>query len=315
MLMSGKNTIIRKTAFVLALALLAIVLPGTFDDSNSASASPRRRLFQRNQDGATQGNSFNRTTQKMTLGGLDVAVWHPLQQNGPMPLVIFSHGFRGFNTQTIFLMKDLANAGYLVIAPNHNDALRNGIAKPEVRFSKISNWSENTYRDRENDIRRLLEALHADAEWNSKIDWSKVALSGHSLGGYTVLGLAGAWPSWKLPGVKAVIALAPYCNPFMHQKTLSGISVPVMYQSGTRDIWIDSFIKGRNGAYSQTPSPAIFCEFDAASHFAWSNLNGHKEQRNLISHYCVEFLNKYVLDDPNAKPEEKLDGIRILESK
>lgn len=304
-----------KTGFALALALLASVLPANFNASNSANASPTRRFFQRNSDGAAQGNLFNRNTQKKRLGGLDLAIWQPVQQDRPMPLVIFSHGFRGFNTQTIFLMKDLADAGYLVIAPNHSDALKNGISKPEVRFSKIGDWSENTYRDREKDIRKLLEALHADAEWNSKIDWSKIALSGHSLGGYTVLGLAGAWPSWKLPGVKAVIALAPYCNPFMRQKTLSGISVPVMYQSGTRDIWIDSFIKGKNGAYSQTPSPAIFVEFDAASHFAWSNLNGRKQQRNLISHYCIEFLNKYVLENPDARPDNKLDGIRLLETK
>ena len=26
---------------------------------------------------------------------------------------------------------------------------------------------------------------------------------GHSLGGYTVLGLAGGWPSWKLPGIQS----------------------------------------------------------------------------------------------------------------
>lgn len=304
-----------KTVFVLALALISFVVPEKLDASNSANASPTRRFFQRHPDGATQSNLFNRNTQKIRLGGLDLAIWQPVQQDRPMPLVIFSHGFRGFNTQTIFLMKDLADAGFLVIAPNHNDALKNGISKPEIRFSKFGDWSENTYRDRANDIRRLLEALHADAEWNGKIDWSKIALSGHSLGGYTVLGLAGAWPSWRLPGVKAVIALAPYCNPYMRQKTLSGISVPVMYQSGTRDVWIDSFIKGKNGAYSQTPSPAIFVEFDAASHFAWSNLNGHKQQRNLISHYCIEFLNKYVLENLDARPDEKLDGIRVLESK
>ena len=32
-------------------------------------------------------------------------------------------------------------------------------------------------------------------------------LAGHSLGGYTVLALAGAWPSWKLANVRAVLAL------------------------------------------------------------------------------------------------------------
>ncbi len=148
-----------KTGLALALALISIGLPGNFNVSNSASASPARRFFQRDQDGTSQGNSLNRNTQRIRLAGLDLAVWQPEQQNKPMPLVIFSHGFHGFNTQTIFLMKDLADAGYLVIAPNHKDALRNGFAKPEVRFSKIGDWSDNTYRDRENDIRRLFRSI------------------------------------------------------------------------------------------------------------------------------------------------------------
>src|SRR2546421_147846 len=81
---------------------------------------------------------------------------------------------------------------------------------------------------------------------------SRQRQAGHSLGGYTVLGLAGGWPSWKLPEVKAVLALSPYCSPLAQKGRLSAIKVPVMYQGGTRDLGITpSVIKGR-GAYDQT---------------------------------------------------------------
>lgn len=258
--------------------------------------------------------TFHPDAQRIKLGGLDVVIWQPDLHTGKLPVVIFSHGFRGGNRSYTFLMRAFAKAGYLVIAQNHKDAIRNGIAKQQVRFTKFEDWSETTYRDREIDIRNLLASLHTSPEWNSKIDWSKVALAGHSLGGYTVLGLAGAWSSWKLPDVKAVIALAPYSNPFLHFKMLPNITVPVMYQSGTRDFWIDSFIKGRKGAYSQTPSPAVFVELNA-SHFAWTDLSSNRKQKELISHYCLEFLDKYVREKITAHPEQQLEGVTLLESK
>src|SRR5262249_50869972 len=148
----------------------------------------------------------------------------------------------------------LTNAGYLVIAPNHHDAMggANSFSRSEVSFSKAKLWSDKTYADRGADITNLLQALHSDANWSAKIDWSKVALAGHSLGGYTALGIGGAWPSWKLPEVKAVLALSPYCQPYVESGTLDHMGVPVMYQSGTFDMGIDPFIKRPGGAFDKT---------------------------------------------------------------
>ena len=260
--------------------------------------------------------------QRMTIAGLDVIVWQPVKkpvsvstETSPAPLVIFSHGFRGVNNQSIFLMKALADSGYLVIAPNHEDALANGIAKKRIRFGRPDSWTEETYKDREQDIKRLTGALHNDSTWSSKIDWTKFALAGHSLGGYTVLGLAGAWPSWKLPSVKAVLALAPYTNPFLRKGTLKEISVPVMYQCGNRDTWINLFVKGKNGAFSKTPSPAEYVELDNANHYAWTNFNRDDHRKDLICHYAIEFLNKYVCADLSAHPEKQLEGVSTLQAK
>ena len=253
--------------------------------------------------------------QRLTIAGIKVAVWEPaglkVPRVSPVPLVIFSHGFHGYNTQSIFLMKALADAGYMVIAPTHHDAITNGASKQEIEFFKYYKWSDSTYKDRKEDIQNLIAGLRNDPEWNAKIDWSKLALAGHSLGGYTVLGLAGAWPSWKLPGVKAVIALAPYTNPFISKKTLDKIDVPVMYQSGSRDTWINPFVISDNGAYGQTPSPAVCVEFDRFNHFAWTNFNKNHEREDLISHYCIEFLDKYVLDRVTANPIQQLAGVNL----
>lgn len=78
-------------------------------------------------------------------------------------------------------MKALAQAGNLVIAPNHKDAITNGIGKSEERFGKVANWTDNTYKDREKDVQNLIDALHKDNYWNTRINWSKLALAGQAL--------------------------------------------------------------------------------------------------------------------------------------
>ncbi len=255
------------------------------------------------------------TASKCTIAGLDVAVWRPKTTTGPVPLVIFSHGFHGINTQSDYIMRALADAGYIVMAPNHEDAFTKGLHPPEMRFQLASQWTDTTYRRRGNDITRLLAALKADKEWSHQIDMTRIALMGHSLGGYTVLALAGGWPQWKLPGIKAVVALSPYCSPFLVHKTLSNISVPVMYQGGTKDWGITPFLLGKNGAYTSTPSPAVLVEVQDANHFTWSGLNKDQDKAEIIDYYCVSFLDKYVKGDTGAHPEKQLQGVCRIEAK
>jgi predicted dienelactone hydrolase len=256
-------------------------------------------------------------TEKINIAGLNVAVWRPVHPNGPAPLVIFSHGFHGVNTQTTFLMKALSEDGYLVMAPNHQDAFSAGNlnSKPEVSFKDVSKWNEDTYKRRGQDIYDLLVALQNDKYWKAYIDWSKLSLAGHSLGGYTVLALAGAWPSWKIPDFKAVLALSPYAQPFLSKGALNRMAVPVMYQGGTLDMGITPFVKGPNGAFAKTSSPAYFVDFTRASHFFWTNFNKDKKKQDLINHYSLAFLDKYIKGHTNVNLDEKLDGVAELEAK
>jgi predicted dienelactone hydrolase len=254
----------------------------------------------------------------ITIAGLKVAVWRPPTVKQPMPLVIFSHGFKGRNTQSRFLMLALTKAGYLVMAPDHDDATALGIQgtePPEVPFHKATDWSETTYKKRGQDIQNLLTALHKDKDWNERIDWSKLALCGHSLGGYTVLGLAGAWPSWQIPNIKAVLALSPYCEPFIAHDTLSGIKIPVMYQGGTRDFGITPSVKRSNGAFAKTGTPSYFIEFDKMGHLGWTGFNQNTQQKELIDFYSIAFLDKYVKGDKSVRLDEKKEGVAELISK
>jgi predicted dienelactone hydrolase len=240
--------------------------------------------------------------EEVLLDGMRVTVWSeaavsPTKQ----PVILFSHGFHGCATQSRFLMEAFASAGYLVFAPNHKDASCNhGAASifggPEVPFQHPELWSDTTYRDREEDIQRLLQAIEKDERFASRVDLSRLGLSGHSLGGYTVLGLAGAWPSWRLSGVKAVLALSPYSQPFLVHNMLGGLDAPIMYQGGTLDISITPALRKNAGAYEQSPAPKYYVEFDGAGHFAWTNL-GTTAHRSIVA-YSLAFMNHYVKGEP-----------------
>lgn len=249
------------------------------------------------------------------IGGRHVAMWVP-KGDGPFPLILFSHGFHGCNTQSSALLTPLATAGFLVAAPNHNDAAcgegRLG-TKANEPFGEPDQWSDATHRDRARDLSTLLDALRADASWSARIDWTRVGLIGHSLGGYTVLGLAGAWPSWRRPEIKAVVAWSPYCAPFLWHGDLGALHVPVMYQGGTIDLGITPSIRKEHGCFDRTASPAYFVELAGAGHFAWTNLNHHYDEA--IAHYTVEFFRKYLGDSAKAALDDKLPDVAELRAK
>ena len=61
---------------------------------------------------------------EISIAGRQVAMWKPAGPAPPdgYPVILFSHGFTGCGTQSVFLTDGLAQAGYFVLAPNHHDA-------------------------------------------------------------------------------------------------------------------------------------------------------------------------------------------------
>ena len=105
----------------------------------------------RSAEGAAQALPVS---QKLQIAGLAVDAWLPDSQTaGLWPIIVFSHRYRGCNTQSSFLMQALAGAGgYAVFAPKHRDAdcgkLQSWLPRPEIPFSNPENWTLNTNRER-----------------------------------------------------------------------------------------------------------------------------------------------------------------------
>jgi predicted dienelactone hydrolase len=274
----------------------------------------------------------------MQIENRSVAVWYPtsgqasrysynakfsglLAKDAPVttacgqraPLVVFSHGFSGCGIQSVSFTEQLARNGYVVAAPDHADAAICHIvasqrgakhAMPsQPRILDPASWNETSRIDRRQDIEAVIDYLQKDREFGPAIDPEEIGLAGHSLGGYTVVGMAGGWQSWLDPRVRAVLAMSPYVMPFQINKTLGNVRVPLMYQGGTLDVGITPFLKGQKGAFAVANSPVYFVELRSAGHLAWTNCGTERTTASclaqvtnarLIAEYGITFFDRYL---------------------
>lgn len=195
---------------------------------------------------------------------------------GKHPVILFSHGFLGMPDQSIFLTEGLARQGYIVAAIGHSDGL---LAKrdkpiPPPNFGDAKSWTEDKFRDRREDVVALLDHLLAesqrdDSTWSGRMNAAAVGAAGHSLGGYTALGLIGGWEKSTEQRIKAALVWSPYAAPYLTQGNLTGVTVPVMFQGGTLDWGITPLIPG---VYKKLAGPKYYLVLQNETHFGWTNL-------------------------------------------
>lgn len=101
----------------------------------------------------------------------------------PFPLILLSHGTGGSAAQMAWLGTALARAGFIAAAVDHPG---NNAQTGYTPAGFLLWWERAT------DLSNVLDGLLADPEIGPHIDRGRVGAAGFSLGGYTVLELAGA---------------------------------------------------------------------------------------------------------------------------
>ncbi len=239
--------------------------------------------------------------------------------DGKHPLILFSHGFMGASDQSIFITEELARQGYIVAALDHADALRAKRDKPLAipNFGDAKSWDDSKFRDRREDVVALLERMlvvqsQKDSFLLNHIDVERIGAAGHSLGGYTVMGMIGGWPAWEDKRIKSALLLSPYATPFLESGKLADVKVPVMLQGGTWDLGITPFLPL---VYDRLKCPRYYLVLKKETHFGWTNLVSLDETTKeciaegnpeLICRYAVAFFDKTLCkrDFPELTAEE-----------
>ncbi len=101
----------------------------------------------------------------------------------PFPLILLSHGTGGSAAQMAWLGTTLARAGFMAAAVDHPG---NNAQTGYTPAGFLLWWERAT------DLSDVLDGLLADAQLGPHIDRGRVGAAGFSLGGYTVMELAGA---------------------------------------------------------------------------------------------------------------------------
>jgi predicted dienelactone hydrolase len=159
----------------------------------------------------------------------------PEAARGSFPLVVFSHGNGGVRFQSWFLMQALASHGFVVAAPDHagNTAL-DAIAGTS---DPIGVAAGNRPRDVSFVIDQITNKLDRDPAdaLHRRIDERRIAVAGHSFGGFTALATAGGFVDYQPdPRVDAIVPIAPATFGFTDEQ-LAAIDVPTLLMGGTSD--------------------------------------------------------------------------------
>lgn len=156
----------------------------------------------------------------------------PAPASGRFPVVVYSHGSSGLRFISSFLTEHLASHGFVVVAPDHA-----GNTAYDLFLGTTVSESVNE-QQRPADVSFVLDRLLADSPDNpvrASVDPSRVAVIGHSFGGYTAIATASGNATKKADArVKAIVGMAPYTRN-MSDAMLAGVRVPTMLITGTRD--------------------------------------------------------------------------------
>ncbi|MGD0340493.1 MAG: alpha/beta fold hydrolase [Bacteroidales bacterium] len=148
--------------------------------------------------------------------------------DGQFPLVIISHGNSGSHLLYRTISTFLAKNGYIVAMLEHYGNNRNN--------NELEKSIENLqYRPRH--VSLTIDYLLSENIFGQSISVDKIAIIGHSFGGYTALALAGGKP-WTQSGqqvevqndsrINALVLMAPAAAFYIPESSLRKVNIPIL---------------------------------------------------------------------------------------
>ena len=253
----------------------------------------------------------------------DIPVRIYLPANGEaVPVVLFSHGLGGSRAGGEYLGEQWAARGYVAVFVQHpgsDDAVWKAAA-PEERMAALRKAASlENFLLRVRDIPAVLDQLEV---WNksgplsSRMDLTKVGMSGHSFGAVTTEAVSGetfAVSGTKLtdPRIRAAVIFSPSVPvSTTAEQAFGAVKIPWLLMTGTKDIAPVgvSDLKSRLAVYPALHgAPKYQVVLNNAEHSAFTDraLPGDREPRNPNHHRVIlalstAFWDAYLRGDKDA---------------
>lgn len=154
---------------------------------------------------------------------------------GKFPVCMISHGGGGSHLVYRTITTYLAKNGFISVSLEHPGDNRND--------NSLMNTDTNAI-NRPRHASLAIDAVLEDSFFAHSITPSEITAVGHSMGGYTVLALAGGQP-WSRSGqslavkrdcrIKAAVLMAPSTDWYMAPNSLDAVSIPILILAGEKD--------------------------------------------------------------------------------
>ena len=191
--------------------------------------------------------------------------------DGRHPLVLFSHGYTGFDTQSTFLTAHLASWGFVVAAPEHGDRDLTGVLAQFLSGSAIGGKIQSQDVSQLSQTIDLMGQQSTDSSslFDGHIDLTRIGAVGHSAGGSAVEKLA---VSDKRVDTFIGLAGASY-GAFGQTSTGAGAqvpNVPGLIEYGT----LDSVVKpsAMVNAYNSLKQPKRLIALSSSGHLVFADI-------------------------------------------
>ena len=236
------------------------------------------------------------------------------------PVVAFSHGYKGSPISSDDYMSALsisASYGYIVIAPFHGDLRFSNLSLNDLTIQDLYDLGETTTAFtamqalRPLSISAALNLVLAHPQWKDHMNETKIGGFGASMGGQTMLLLAGAKltttyfdivPTSRQvtydSRIKAAVGYVPYFgHPILpafgnNQEGLDGVSLPFLGICGTADTTAP-ISEAENGISRLTGTRRLVALSGVGHEF-------DDESSNDIFTWAITFLDSEVRGDPDA---------------